>query len=176
MTSRSPGTLWTSNIFTIWTPSEEKIARSSIFIQWETYQLELFTFVPISGCSEYQSVLYIKDNKPIFIFCIQNNFSVHIHIPILNRMIIPYDDIPQMNLSLYRRPKPYFTWKSIVITKTVTFKSLWLEYILLCPSLRHSCSVPNHLYIIFGTKMFKTITFDLSGLPVKWFAHQLGQT
>ena len=58
-------------------------------ISWS--YLLLFPYLGVPNISRYS--MYIKDNKPIFIFCIQNNFSVHIPIPILNRMIIPYDDI-----------------------------------------------------------------------------------
>ena len=51
----------------------------------------------------------------------------------------------------------------------MTLKSLclWLDYILLCPSLRHYCAIPNDLQIIYRAKILKTVTFDPLGLQ-KW--------
>ena len=40
----------------------------------------------------------------------------------------------------------FLTIKSFVITKILTLKYLWLEYILLCPSLRHSCNNDSTLH------------------------------
>ena len=102
MISRSPGTLWRSNILTIWTPSEEKIA-SSIFIQWETYQLELCTFVPTFGCSKYWSVLYLiifrgtEGHESILIkqlfVLVTNNYCIHFHGILLYQSLFAKSDL-----------------------------------------------------------------------------------